>query len=384
MRPQFDCQTRVSFSLPMANSDHEAARLIVRLGTLKENYRELARRAGSAMVAPVVKADAYGLGIEAVAGALSKVGADTYFVARLAEGASLRRILPRARIFVLDGLLPGTAPAYRANNLIPVLNSLDEIGEWGALAREARTTLAAAIQMDTGMNRSGLTREETNALAAQAAKHLSGIELALVMSHLACSDDPGNAMNAAQLQRFRDILAALPPAPASLAASGGVSLGRDYVFDVVRPGIALYGGNPQPALPSAYRVVAVLMGRALQLRRVDKGDTVGYGATFTAGRPSMLVTVTLGYADGLSRALATRGVGAAAGGKRMSFAGRISMDLAVLDATDVPEELCRRGAEIEFFGDTISLEEVAGAAGTISYDVLTSVSSRVPRHYVEG
>jgi len=279
--------------------------------------------------------------------------------------------------------MPGTAPAYRANNLTPVLNSLEEITEWSAVARDARATLEAAIQVNTGMNRSGLSQAETNTLAAETDKRLNGIKLALVLGHLACSDDPQNATNRAQLERFRAILAKLPPAPASLAASGGIGLGQDYAFDMVRPGLALYGGNPQLTLPNPYRVVAVLTGRVLQVRRVDIGDSVGYGATFTAGKPLKLVTVSLGYADGLLRALAGRGAGAL-GGVRMPFAGRISMDLAVLDATSVPEAACRRGAEVEFFGDTISLEDVADAAGTISYEILTRIASRVPRVYVEG
>lgn len=356
---------------------------MVRLGALKENYREAQRRAGAAMVAPVVKADAYGLGLLPISRALNDAGADTFFVARIEEGVNLRKALPRTRIFVLDGLMPGTAPAYRAHNMTPMLNSLDEIAEWSAVASAENSTFDAAVQVDTGMNRSGLTRDETSKLAAGAKQRLTGIKLALVMSHLACSDDPASAMNRVQLERFRAILATLPPAPASLAASGGISLGRDYVFDMVRPGIALYGGNPQPAVPNPYRVVASLMGRVLQIRDVDRGETVGYGATFTAGRPMKLATVALGYADGVARALGTSGAGAL-GGVRMPFAGRISMDLAVLDASAVPDGACKRGAEVEFFGDTISLEEAANAAGTINYEILTGIAPRVPRIYVEG
>lgn len=367
----------------MTPKDHDVARLTVRLGGLKANYREVARLAGKATVAPVVKADGYGTGMAEAARALADIGADTFFVARIEEGVGLRKVLPRARIFVLDGLVTGTAALYRANNLAPVLNSLEEISEWSAVARDARTEFDAAIQVDTGMNRSGLARAETDTLAAEAAKRLSGIKLSLVLSHLACSDDPEHAMNRTQLERFRAILAKFPSAPASLAASAGVGLGQDYAFDMVRPGLALYGGNPQPALPNPYRVVAVLTGRVLQVRRVDRGDSVGYGATFTAGKPLKLVTVSLGYADGLARILAARGV-ASLGGVRMPFAGRISMDLAVLDATNVPDAACKRGAEVEFFGDTISLEEVADAAHTMSYEILTGICPRVPRIHVEG
>ena len=379
----FDYSRPLSFSPAMAQTEIEAARLTVRLDALNANYREIARAAGAAKVAPVVKADGYGTGMAAVSRALAGIGADTFFVARIQEGVDLRKALPNVRIFVLDGLTAGTAPLYRAHNLTPVLNALEEISEWSAAARDARATFDAAIQVDTGMNRSGLSRADSDTLAAEAAKRLSGINLALVLSHLACSDDPEHAMNRMQLERFRATLAKFPPAPASLSASGGIGLGRDYDFDMVRPGLALYGGNPQPALPNPYRVVAQLTGRVLQVRRVDLGDTVGYGATFTAGKPLKLVTVALGYADGLSRVLAGRGQ-AALGGVRVPFAGRISMDLAVLDATTVPDSACKRGAEVEFFGDTISLEEVADAANTMSYEILTGVASRVPRVYVEG
>jgi alanine racemase len=367
----------------MAQSDIEAARLTVRLGALKENYRAIERRAGAGKVAPVVKADGYGCGMIAVSRALAGIGADTFFVARIQEGVDLRKALPNVRIFVLDGLKPGTAALYRSHNLTPVLNALEEISEWSAAARDARTKLDAAIQIDTGMNRSGLSRQDIETLCAEAKARLGGINVSLWLSHLSCSDDPKQPMNRQQLERFRAQLAKLPPAPASISASGGIGLERDYDMDMVRPGLALYGGNPQPALPNPYRVVAQLTGRVLQVRRVDSGETVGYGATFTAGKPLKLVTVSLGYADGLSRVLAGRGQ-AALGGVRVPFAGRISMDLAVLDATQVPDAACKRGAEVEFFGDTISLEEVADAANTMSYEILTGISARVPRVHVEG
>lgn len=367
----------------MTQSEIEAARLTVRLGALKENYRAIEARVGKGKVAPVVKADGYGCGMAGVSRALAGIGADTFFVARIQEGIDLRKVLPKERIYVLDGLKQGTAPLYRAHNLVPVLNALEEIAEWSSAARDARTKLDAAIQLDTGMARSGLSRSDTETLSGEAQARLNGINVVLWLSHLSCSDDPKNPMNRTQLERFRALLAKLPPAPASLSASGGIGLERDYDFDMVRPGLALYGGNPQPALPNPYRVVAVLTGRVLQVRRVDSGDTVGYGATFTAGKPLKLVTVSLGYADGLPRAAAARGQ-AALGGVRMPFAGRISMDLAVLDATKVPDAVCKRGAEVEFFGDTISVEDVAEAANTMSYEILTGISPRVPRAYVEG
>lgn len=358
-------------------SQFEPARLTVRLGAIAANYRECVRRAGKAEVSGVVKADGYGLGMAQVARALAGQGCETFFVARLAEGIALRTILPRARIFVLDGAPEAAISALIAHNLTPVLNSLAEIETWS----KAGKSLDAAIHIDTGMNRLGLPAGEMATLAAEAPARLKNIRVALIMSHLACADDPASPMNAAQLARFRAALARLPPAPASLASSGGVMLGKDYMFDMVRPGIGLYGGNPRNEKPNVFGTVAVLTGRILQLRRVDKGDSVGYAATFRAERPSTLATVALGYADGLKRVLGNRGFGAVKG-VRAPIAGRVSMDLVTLDVTDVPGVIV--GGEVEFLGDTILLDELAGAANTVAYEILTSLGPRIARQYEDA
>jgi alanine racemase len=352
--------------------------LTVHLGAVIENYR-LCRTLAGCDAAGVVKADAYGLGMEPVARALASTGCDTFFVARLEEGIRLRALLPAARIFILDGAAEESAPALIAQRLTPVLNSLDEIEAWSKAARAQRTSLDAAIHVDTGMNRLGLPPAELSILAKEYAQRLAGIALVLVMSHLACSDNPSSTMNATQLERLRAALAALPTAPASLSASGGVLLGKEYAFDLVRPGIALYGGNPQHDLPNPFRTVARLTGRIHQLRRVDKGEGVGYGATFHTARPTTLATVGLGYADGLMRAIANRGAGAV-GGVRARIVGRVSMDLITLDVTDIPS--ADLGREVEFLGDTISLEEMAQAAGTANYEILVRLGSRFPRTHV--
>jgi len=362
----------------MTDTDFEAARLTVRLGAVTANFRACGRLAGPAAVAGVVKADAYGMGMVPAAKALAAIGCDTFFVARLEEGVKLRPAVPQARIFVLDGAPPDAVPALIAHRLTPVLNALAEIAGWSAAARETHGELDAAVHIDTGMNRLGLAASDLGTLAAEQRKRLDGIRVALWVSHLACADDPASRMNALQLDRFRTALAMLPPAPASLASSGGVMLGKDYAFDMVRPGLGLYGGNPQPSGPNPFATVAVLTGRILQLRRIAAGESVGYGATFRAARPSVLATCGLGYTDGLMRALSGRGAGAI-GGKRVPVAGRVSMDLITLDVTDVP--LPKAGDAVEFIGDTIALEEIAAASGTASYEVLTSLARRVPRHY---
>jgi alanine racemase len=363
----------------MSNSDFEAARLTVRLDAIVANYRLCQRLSGPAEVSGVVKADAYGLGAEPVTRALAAAGCDTFFVARLEEGVALRRVVRQARIFVLDGAAPDAVPALIEHALTHVLNSLAEIAGWAAAARETRTTLEAAIHIDTGMNRLGLPGEELSLLSSDWRKRLDGLRVVLWVSHLACADDPEAKMNSIQLDRFRTALAMLPPAPASLASSGGVLLGKDYAFDMVRPGIGLYGGNAQHAAKNPFCVAAVLSARVLQIRRIDRGESVGYGATFRAKRPSVIATVGLGYADGLMRAIGNRGTAAIAG-VRTPVVGRVSMDLVTLDATDVPA--LTTDAEAEFFGDTIPLDDIARAADTAAYEILTATAPRVPRHYV--
>ncbi len=245
----------------MSDTEFEAARLTVRLGAVAANYRLCQRLAGPAAVAGVVKADGYGLRRRRrSARALAAAGCDTFFVARLEEGVRLRALIPSARIFVLDGGAPDTIPALIQHRLTPVLNSLAEIAGWSAAARETRSELECAIHIDTGMNRLGLPGEELSALASDAKKRLDGLRVVLWMSHLACADDPAAKMNRIQLDRFKTALAMLPPAPASFASSGGVLLGKDYAFDMVRPGIGLYGGNVQNAAQNPFAVAAVLIG----------------------------------------------------------------------------------------------------------------------------
>lgn len=369
--------------LPSPSTPSETtAELTVRLGSLAANFRESLRRAAPAAIAPVVKANAYGMGLAPVAHALVNAGADTFFVARMEEGIALRELLPRQRIFVLDGIAAGAASALLSHALTPVLNSLDEVAEWSVLARRERRELDAVLHVDTGMNRSGLSHDELSTLVSGIRHLLDGIKLVLVMSHLARADEPDRDMNWVQLARFKAALALLPSAPASLSASAGIELGRDFLFDLVRPGLGIYGGNPVASRPNPYRTVAVLTGRVLQIRAVQAGDSVGYGAGYTAAQPMTLATVAAGYADGLMRRIAARGRAAIAG-YFVPYAGRISMDLTVLDVTSVPANLLARGTAVEFMGDTVTLEELADAAGTITHEILTSIGPRVHRHYID-
>ena len=326
------------------------------------NFATMRRVGGKA--AAVVKADAYGTGLGGIVPALLAQGCETFFVARLEEGIALRTLAPQARIFVLDGAAGDTIAALMAHNLMPVLSSLAQITAW----QQARGG-AAALHVDTGMNRLGLPMEEVSQVA---------FTPALVMSHLACGDDPASAMNAVQLAKFRAALAQLPPVSASLAASGGVFLGKNYHFDLVRPGIGLYGGHPQPGHGDNPMQCAVqLAGTVLQLRKIAAGQTVGYGATFQAASPRTIATIALGYADGVLRSAGNRAP-IVIKGQRAALAGRVSMDLITADVTGLDVAV---GDAAELFGPALSVDEAAAGWGTISYELLTGLSRRIPRIY---
>ena len=337
--------------------------------------------------AAVVKADAYGLGMAAIAPALARAGCTTFFVATLGEAEELRALLPGATIYVLAGLLEGTAAVYRRLDLRPVLNSADEIEEWAAFSKSARARLPAAIHIDSGMNRLGLSAGEVEAVAG-AKNSWNAFELALVMSHLACSDEPEHGTNEVQRKAFDALRAKLPKAAASLANSAGILLGRAYHYDLVRPGIALYGGKASRAAASRFARVVQLAGRVLQVRDVPPGETVGYGATRTLKRHSRVAVLAVGYADGVFRALSVadnrEGLQVHFGSHPAPLIGRVSMDLITVDVTDVPDELAQRGAWVELIGTHVAAHEFAAHAGTIDYEVLTNLGTRAVRRYTGG
>lgn len=335
----------------------------------------------------MVKADAYGLGMAAVAPALARAGCKTFFVATLGEAEELRGLLPGATIYVLAGLQQDTAPVHRRLDLRPVLNSADEIEEWAAFSKSARARLPAAIHIDSGMNRLGLSTAEVEAVAG-AKSSWNAFELALVMSHLACSDEPEHTKNEVQRKAFDALRAKLPKATASLANSAGILLGRAYHYDLVRPGIALYGGKASHAAAGRFARVVQLAGRVLQVRDVPPGETVGYGATRTLKRHSRVATIAVGYADGVFRALSVadnrEGLQVHFGSHPAPLIGRVSMDLITVDVTDVPRELARRGAWVELIGTHVAAHEFAAHAGTIDYEVLTNLGTRAARRYTGG
>jgi alanine racemase len=365
----------------------DTAVLTIDLDVLAANYRHLRDLAAPAECAAVVKADAYGIGVAYAAPALWRTGCKTFFVATLTEAETLRGLLPEAVIYVFGGLLPGTAETFHKLGVRPVLNSVAEIREWAGYCARTGDKLPCAVHIDSGMNRLGLPATEVDTVA-QAGDLWSTLTLSLVMSHLACADDPAHAKNERQRRIFDNLRARLPKALTSLANSAGILLGPDFAYDLVRPGIALYGGHPQRRGESPFRRVVHLKGRILQVRDVPVGDTIGYGATRTIERPSRIATVAVGYADGLFRALSTKdgeeGLFVYIGSHAAPILGRVSMDLITIDVTGIPEALVQRGEWVELLGPNVSAHDFARHAGTIDYEVLTSLGPRAVRHYIGG
>lgn len=359
--------------------------LTVDLGALCGNYRLLRARAAPAECAAVVKADAYGTGAVEAATALAGAGCRTFFVATLGEAWAIRGAIGESALYVLDGLFPDAAPGFAEIEARPVLGSLPEVEEWAAFCRVDGVRRPAAIHIDTGMNRLGLRVDDVEKLAGLPELR-DGFAPTLVMSHLACADDPLNPMNEAQRVAFDTARAKLPPMPASFANSGGVFLGPEYHYDLVRPGVALYGGRAVNGVPNPMRPVVRLDARIAQLREARAGETVGYGATRSLARPTRIATLAAGYADGLFRYLgapdAQRGLTAYVSGHPAPILGRVSMDTVTVDVTDVPANLIRRGALVELLGDHVTVDDLAARAGTIGYEVLTALGRRYERVYL--
>ena len=346
------------------------------LGALCANYRLVRKAAPKAEIAAVVKCDGYGLGAAPVAQALAQREAcRTFFVAYAGEGAALRAALsdlaPDAAIYVFNGPSQAGMGIFKEAALIPVLNSAAQAALWAG----ARPGAPAALHVETGMNRLGAPLEALDAIAAT-----DGLNISLVMSHLACSSEPAHPQNPAQRARFIEAAERFPQARRSLAASGGALMDDGYHFDLVRLGVALYGGSPFDEEEPRLNPAAALKAPIIQLRETAPGEAVGYGATFATERPSLLATVALGYGDGFPRAGSNRAA-ALVGGARAPIAGRVSMDLITLDVTDLPAPP-RIGDPAEFFGPGLPIHEAAGACNTISYELLTGLGGRVDRRYL--
>jgi alanine racemase len=354
--------------------------LTIDLDAIRANYRLLRARAPGATCSAVLKSDAYGLGAAPVAAALYREGCRHFFVAHLDEGIALRATLAsEAEIFVLHGPPPGTEPDFVAHGLIPVLNSVPQVAGWRDHARALGRTLAAAIQVDSGMSRMGMEQAEVDLWLATP-DFLDGIGLRYLMSHLACADEPDNPMNAQQLARFEALRARLPACPASLANSSGIFLGSRYHFDLLRPGAALYGIAPNASGPNPMAPVVRLQGKVLQTRTIERGDHVGYSLRYTASETRQVATVSVGYADGWLRSMSNAGL-AIVDGIRLPQIGNISMDSITLDVSALPPGRVGPGSLVDLICAEHPVDAVAGLANTIGYEVLTSLGARYYREY---
>ena len=353
--------------------------LTIDLAALRHNYSAIARHIAPTRAAAVVKADAYGLGASRVAPAFYDAGCRDFFVAHLGEAIALKPFLqPDATLYVLNGLQPGTETACARDGILPVLNSLEQIENWGALAARQGRKLPALLQLDTGMSRLGLSASEFERLLENFAL-LDNIDIKFVISHLASGDEPENAANARQLANMTALLVRLPKLPVAFANSGGSFLDKSYHFDLARPGVALYGVGPENEVVP----VLTLSARVIQVRDIDKGAAVGYGGTYVAEGPTRVATIAVGYADGWFRSLSNKG-SAFFGDTRLPIIGRVSMDSITLDVSALPEGTLKLGSLVELIGPHQRLEDVARDCDTIPYEILTALGNRYARVYVES
>jgi alanine racemase len=373
----------------MIGPDAAQATLSIDLDALKANWRLLADRVAPAACGAVVKADAYGLGIEQAVPALARGGCRIFFVAHLTEGVRARAAVREAGfddaidIYLLHGLQPGLHihPDYAAYRLLPVLGSRPELEAWSLAGAGP-----CALQIDTGMNRIGLAAE---ALAGLSPGLLDRSGAVLLMSHFVSAEEPWSPLNTGQIERFEAVQAvAFPGLPASLANSSGIFLPQQPFYDLVRPGYALYGGNPCPGQPNPMRPVIRLDAGILQTREIGAGESVGYNSRWTASRPTRLATIGVGYADGVPRGARSVGTGdgpvALVGGVRCPWVGRVSMDLSIIDVTDAPPDATGPGALVELIGSTNTVDDFGAQCGTIGYEILTGLGGRYSRVYVEN
>ena len=372
----------------MTTRETAGAIVTIDLDAIAGNWRHLKARLGSGTdCGAVVKANAYGLGAGRIAPALAAAGCRYFFVVTIDEALELAPLLPGdATVVVLAPVIAGNEALIARAGLTPTLNTLGDIEAWSAFARAQDAPLPAVLHADTGMRRLGLTPDEVSRIAADP-KMLAGVAVQLLMSHLACADEPRHPLNERQLAGFIAAKARLASAgiapPVSLANSSGIFLGPEYRFDLARPGAALFGIAPLPGEPNPMAPAVRVQAKILQVRDVDAPDTVGYGASHRVSRPGRVATVASGYADGYPRSLSNAGT-CFIGEYRVPVVGRVSMDLTTIDVTGVPEPLARPGALVDLIGPLNPLDDVAAAAGTIGYELLTRIGTRAHRVWHGG
>lgn len=344
-------------------------------GAILHNYKTLHALLHNSTCSAVLKADAYGFGIKEIAPLLSQEGCSSFFVAHLEEGLYLRTLLKDPAIYVLSGILPGTEDLFAEKNLTPVLNNFDMVKLWAKEAQKRGKKLPCVLHFDTGMRRNGFDQKDLG-LLFDSLQELRCLDVQVIMSHLVSSHDAKDPLNRHQQDLFETLRRHFPHAKASLADTGGIYLGQDFHYDIVRPGKGLFGLFNDAALNPCLK----LFGRILQIRAAHKGESVGYGATHTLARESKLATIGIGFADGYDRRLSNTGHVEFQGFKA-PIIGRISMDYTVVDVTDIPESLCYQGGWAELVNHTLTLDTLAHTIGTISRELSTGFSKRLMRIY---
>lgn len=354
------------------------ATLDIDLAGIAHNWQLLGSQPQGSICAAVVKANAYGLGVEPVAAMLAAQGCTHFFVATLTEAIELRGVLKNADIFVFHGIAAGEAAEFTEHRLIPVINDMAQLERWEKVAANAHTP--AMLHVDTGMSRLGMNEGEAFALAEDTAR-MNAAKIEWLMSHLACAGTPEHPLNADQQARFSALHRTMPRLKASLANSSGIFLGSGFHFDLVRPGCSLYGISPNTDRPNPMRQIATLTAPVIQFRTLEKDQAIGYGATHEARKGTKLATVALGYADGFQRLLSNQFTGYLAG-TPVPLVGRVSMDMVIFDVSAVPTEMLTETARVEFIGPHQSVDDVAQQAGTIGYEIFTRIGARVKRNYL--
>ena len=361
-------------------------RLTVDLGAIQRNWQALDKVSAGALTGAAVKADGYGLGAVPVAKALYAAGTRFFFVATPDEGLALRPALPEAHIFVLNGLFPGAAPLYVGERLMPVLNSLPMLEEWLVACLGRNEALPAALHFDTGMDRLGFRLNETSIVKRMIED--VGYAPQMIMSHLACADQPQHEKNRTQLALFSSVINQFPGIPASLANSAATMTSREMHFQMVRPGIALYGGRAVNGRKNPMVPAVTLEAPVIQIRECKTGESVGYGASYILPRDTRLAIIALGYADGFIRAASSTNQHAGGRvhlrGTLCPLIGRVSMDMFAIDITDLGNDIPIPGEMVEVLGPNVSIDDQADPAGTIGYEILTSLKGRYPRTYVSA
>ena len=356
--------------------------LDIKIGSVIKNYKKIKNKvSNNCNVAATVKADAYGLGIKPIAKSLIKNGCNTFFVATLTEAVNLRSINKRILIYVLNGLNDNSTEIFYKQNIIPVVNNLAQLKKAETFSFKRKKPLKIAIHFDTGMSRLGVDKDETKILLKNKKSLVKNSHIELIMSHLACADNSKSSKNSIQLKKFKKISKYFPKTKLSLSNSAGILLGKKYHFDLVRPGISLYGGNCSLEKNNNYNHVISLKAKIIQKRIINKGETIGYGSTYKAKKRMLVGTIPIGYGDGFNRLFSNK-IELYYKSKKVRIVGRVSMDLITIDLTKFKKNQVSENDYIELINSKNNVDYLSKIIKTIPYEILTSLGNRYQRRYI--